>query len=44
MVPIEIVLRKTSNMILDTSILIVYFMNEKLSIIPLLDKYIFNKN
>ena len=41
---IEKVLSETSNLILDTSVLIGYFMEEQLSIITLLDEYIFNEN
>ena len=41
---IEKVLSETSNLILDTSVLIGYFIEEQLSIVTLLDKYIFNKN
>ena len=41
---IEKVLSETSNLILDTSVLIGYFIKEQLSIVTLLDKYIFNKN
>jgi len=41
---IEKVLSETSNLILDTSVLIGYFMEEHLSIITLLDEYIFNEN
>ena len=41
---IEKILSQTSNLVLDTSVLIGYFMDEKLSIIPLLDEYLFNKN
>jgi predicted nucleic acid-binding protein len=43
-VSIEKVLSETSNLILDTSVLIGYFIEEQLSIVTLLDKYIFNKN
>jgi len=43
-VSIEKVLSETSNLILDTSVLIGYFMEEQLSIITLLDEYIFNEN
>jgi len=43
-VSIEKVLSETSNLILDTSVLIGYFIKEQLSIVTLLDKYIFNKN
>lgn len=41
---IEKVLSETSNLILDTSVLIEYFIEEQLSIITLLDEYIFNEN
>ena len=41
---IEKILHETSNLVLDTSVLIGYFMDEKLSIIPLLDEYVFNEN
>ncbi len=41
---IEKVLSETSNLILDTSVLIGYFMEEQLSIFTLLDEYIFNEN
>ncbi|MHA1337804.1 MAG: PIN domain-containing protein [Promethearchaeota archaeon] len=41
---IEKIINQTNNLILDSSVLIGYFMDEKLSIIPLLDKYIFNEN
>ena len=41
---IEKVLSETSNLILDTSVLIGYFIEKQLSIATLLDKYIFNKN
>ena len=41
---IEKVLSETSNLILATSVLIGYFIKEQLSIVTLLDKYIFNKN
>ncbi len=41
---IEKVLGETSNLILDTSVLIGYFMEEQLSIITLLDEYIFNES
>jgi len=43
-VSIEKVLSETSNLILDTSVLIGYFTEEQLSIITLLDEYIFNEN
>ena len=41
---IENVLRETRSLILDTSVLIGYFIEEQLSIINLLDDYIFNEN
>ncbi len=41
---IEKVLTETRNLILDTSVLIGYFIEEQLSIVTLLDKYIFNEN
>lgn len=41
---IKKILRETQNLVLDTSVLIGYLMDEKLSIIPLLDEYIFNEN
>lgn len=44
MMSIEKIINQTNNLILDSSVLIGYFMDEKLSIIPLLDKYIFNEN
>ncbi|TFG20945.1 MAG: type II toxin-antitoxin system VapC family toxin [Promethearchaeota archaeon] len=41
---IEEILSETSNLVLDTSVLMGYFMDEKLSIIPLLEEYVFNEN
>jgi predicted nucleic acid-binding protein len=40
---IEKILKETKNLVLDTSVLIGYFIEENLSIIPLLDAYVFNK-
>ncbi|MFX1295862.1 MAG: PIN domain-containing protein [Promethearchaeota archaeon] len=40
----EKILQETKNLVLDTSVFIGYFMDEKLSIIPLLDEYVFNEN
>ncbi|MHA1293054.1 MAG: PIN domain-containing protein [Promethearchaeota archaeon] len=41
---IKKVLSETNNLILDTSVLIGYFMDEELSIITLLDEYVFNES
>ncbi len=41
---IEKILRESRSLVLDTSVLLGYFMNEELSIISLLDKYIFNED
>ncbi|MHA1428776.1 MAG: hypothetical protein ACTSQI_22585 [Candidatus Helarchaeota archaeon] len=40
----EKILQETKKLVLDTSVFIGYFMDEKLSIIPLLDEYVFNEN
>ena len=40
---IETVLKETTNLILDTSVLIGYFSEENLSITPLLDTYVFSE-
>lgn len=41
---IEDILSQAKILVLDTSVLIGYFMDEGLSIIPLLDEYVFNES